>query len=336
MWYSPTAGRLKKSRSRTSAKIQSPIPKAKLERKRDFQACQLALQNGYAWIWIDSCCIDKSSSSELQEAINSMWQYYAHSNVCYVYMADVPDAAAGWGKMLAKSEWFSRGWTLQELIAPIHVEFYAKNREPIGTKFERYKSIAETTSIDWTALVHEQALDLFSVAERLSWAAHRRVTKEEDIANSLWGLLDINLPLLYGEGGKRAFVRLLEAAYNATADHSLFLFRRSPHPEGQPLLPDSPASFCPRRDCTYCFAQGTQCLPPSVQYTNIIASERWSTQAHEQIMVTYTNFRNEMSTVLPLLEYWEVSKRIKRFENAEAWAGATHVAVLNHILKEHP
>lgn len=72
-------------------------------------ACELALKDGYSWIWIDSCCIDKSSSAELQEAINSMWSYYANSNICYVYLADVPDLEAGWGQMFSKSEWFTRG-----------------------------------------------------------------------------------------------------------------------------------------------------------------------------------------------------------------------------------
>ncbi|KAF1838200.1 HET-domain-containing protein [Decorospora gaudefroyi] len=156
-------------------------------------ACQLALIDGYAWIWIDSCCIDKSSSAELQEAINSMWRYYAESNVCYVYLADVPDSEAGWGPIFAKSVWFTRGWTLQELLAPVYVEFYAENWDALGTKFERYKQIATITSIDPDAIVRVQALDLFSTAERLSWASYRNVTREEDESYSLLGLFDMNM-----------------------------------------------------------------------------------------------------------------------------------------------
>ncbi|XP_014550011.1 hypothetical protein COCVIDRAFT_57314, partial [Bipolaris victoriae FI3] len=185
-------------------------------------ACKQALHDGYAWIWIDSCCIDKSSSAELQEAINSMWRYYAESNICYVYLADVPDREAGWSPVFAESEWFTRGWTLQELIAPTCVEFFAENWVAIGTKFERYKQIAEITSIDPNVLIRVQAIDLFSTAERLSWASHRNVTREEDEAYSLLGLFDVNMPLLYGEGREKAFVRLQEAIYNATADHSIF------------------------------------------------------------------------------------------------------------------
>jgi len=195
-------------------------------------ACKLACKSGYAWIWIDSCCIDKSSSAELQEAINSMWRFYAESNICYVYMADVPDPEAGRGEVFAKNEWFTRGWTLQELIAPVCVQFYTENWKPIGTKFEWHKRIAEITSIDPAVLIRSRAIDLFSTAERLSWAAHRKVTREEDEAYSLLGLFDVNMPLLYGEGREKAFVRLQEAIYNSTADHSIFLFRHSLHDDG--------------------------------------------------------------------------------------------------------
>jgi hypothetical protein len=299
-------------------------------------ACELALQDGYAWIWIDSCCIDKSSSAELQEAINSMWRYYAESNICYVYMADVPDSEAGWGPMFAMSEWFTRGWTLQELIAPVCVGFYAKNWELIGTKFERHKQIAEITSIDLNILVRSQAIDLFSTAERLSWAAHRKVTVEEDGAYSLLGLFDVNMPLLYGEGREKAFVRLQEAIYNSTADHLIFLFHHSLHDGGQPLLADSPTRFCERSDCTSCLSQGIRCLPSNFRYASIVASERWCTQAHEQIMTTVTMFRNEMSTVLPLLDFRDISNKLEYFDNDKPRARVTHVAVLNHTLDRYP
>lgn len=300
------------------------------------KACEVAVQNGYTWIWIDSCCIDKSSSAELQEAINSMWGYYAEANVCYVYLADVPDSEAGWGEMFAKSDWFSRGWTLQELIAPVSVEFYAQNWEPVGTKLERYESIAEITSIDWNVLVRNQAVDLFSVAERLSWSAHREVTKGEDAAYSLLGLFDVNMPLLYGEGREKAFIRLQEAVYNATADHSMFLFRRSPYQGSQPLLASSPTCFCPKSDCTSCLSTGTSCLPTTFRYTDVIASGRWSTQAHEQIMVTFTPLRNEMSTVLPLLPFQDVVEKLKYLNDDKSSLRATHVAVLNHTTGECP
>ncbi|KAF2807125.1 uncharacterized protein BDZ99DRAFT_522757 [Mytilinidion resinicola] len=280
-------------------------------------ACRLAARDGYSWIWIDSCCIDKSSSAELQGAIKSMWNYYAQSNICYVYM------------------WFTRGWTLQELLAPTCVEFYTEDWSSIGTKFEGHEEIAEIMRIDPDVLVQTQNIDLFSAAQRLSWAAHWKVTREEDEAYSLLGLFDVNMPLLYGEGREKAFIRIQEAIYNSTADHTLFLFRYSTHQDDQPLLADSPTRFCERKDCTSCVADVVRCLPSDKLYTDFIATERWYTQAHEQIMTTVTTFRNEISTTLPLLDYQAVSDKLKFFTENESHTGVTHVAVLNHALNKH-
>ncbi|KAH7551323.1 hypothetical protein BM1_09639 [Bipolaris maydis] len=299
-------------------------------------ACKLARNDGYTWIWIDSCCIDKSSSAELQEAINSMWRYYAESNICYVYLEDVLDSEAGWGPMFAKSQWFTRGWTLQELIAPTCVEFFAENWAAIGTKFERYKQIADITSIDSDLLIRVRALDDFSTAERLSWASHRNVTREEDETYSLMGLFDVNMPLLYGEGREKAFVRLQEAIYNATADHSMFLFRYSQHKFSQPLLANSPKSFCDRLDCTLCLSPKCPNTSWVFRYRNIVASESWRTQAHEQIMTTVTSSRNEVSTILPILAYREISSKLEFLDGATPRVSVTHVAVLNHTLKKYP
>jgi hypothetical protein len=182
-------------------------------------ACEQGRKDGYEWIWIDSCCIDKSSSAELQEAINSMWRYYKESNICYVYLADVPNAEAGWGESFGNSDWFNRGWTLQELLAPLNVDFYARDWQSIGTKFERYLQIAELTSIDPDVLIYKRKIHGLSAAERMSWAAHRRVSKEEDQAYSLLGLFDINMPLLYGEGRLKAFSRLQEAIIRQSMSH---------------------------------------------------------------------------------------------------------------------
>jgi hypothetical protein len=291
-------------------------------------ACDLALRDGYEWIWIDSCCIDKSSSAELQEAINSMWTYYAQSNICYVYLADVPDSDAGWSSTFAKSEWFTHGWTLQELIAPECLEFYAKDWTALGTKFERYMQIAEITSIDANALIRNLDIDSFCAAERLSWAAHRNVTRQEDEAYSLLGLFDVNMPLLYGEGREKAFVRLQEAIYNASADQSIFLFHYSRYEGAQPLLASSLTSFCDKAGCVSCLSQETGNTSSNFWYRDIQASKRWSTQAHEQIMTTVTMFRYEMSATLPLLAYRDVSSKFEFFENGKPHGRVSHVAVL--------
>ncbi|KIM60630.1 hypothetical protein SCLCIDRAFT_937894 [Scleroderma citrinum Foug A] len=108
--------------------------------RKILQSCEQAMKDGYKWLWVDTCCIDKRSSAELSEAINSMYQWYENSGICYAYLHDVhepsfptmPDKtyhrSEGW------SEWFSRGWTLQEMIAPRNVQFFNKDWNPIGDK----------------------------------------------------------------------------------------------------------------------------------------------------------------------------------------------------------
>jgi hypothetical protein len=298
-------------------------------------ACNLAARDGYDWIWIDSCCIDKSSSAELQETINSMWKYYAESNICYVYMADVPSSAAGRDQMFQESTWFTRGWTLQELLAPISVEFYAQDWSLIGTKLERHAEIAEITNIDPDVLTQDEPIDIFSTAERLSWAAHREVTREEDVAYSLLGLFDVNMPMLYGEGRYKAFTRLQEAIFNTMLDHSIFLFSYSSYPEGQPLLAESPTQFCQRTQCTSCNARGIRCFPPQIPYNTVFPSSSWNYQAHEQILTTVTATRHEVSITVPLIDYQLVRDKLIFFDQDVAPFGITHLAVLNHTVKKY-
>ena len=191
------------------------------------EACRVARENGYRYIWIDSCCIDKSSSSELSEAINSMYKWYGLAAVCYAFLADVPPGEdhQAWGSAFRKSRWFGRGWTLQELIAPLSVEFLSADWAPIGSKHALVDVAESITKIDYKALLHMEPLDAFSVAQRLSWAASRETTREEDRAYSLLGILDINMATLYGEGD-RAFRRLQEQIMQRTPDQSLFAWGR--------------------------------------------------------------------------------------------------------------
>ena len=186
-------------------------------------ACAVARRNGYHYIWIDSCCIDKSSSSELSEAINSMYKWYGRADVCYAYLADVPpgEDLQDEESTFRNSRWFCRGWTLQELIAPLDVVFLSKGWVPLGSKHDLVELVESVTKIDEGALLHLQPLDAFSVAQRLSWAANRKTTREEDRAYSLLGIFDINMPTLYGEGD-RAFQRLQEQITQRIPDQSLF------------------------------------------------------------------------------------------------------------------
>jgi hypothetical protein len=168
------------------------------------------------YIWVDTCCIDKSSSAELTEAINSMFRWYREAAKCYVYLSDVLKGnydehdhlpRSIWKSAFRGSRWFARGWTLQELIAPTSVEFYSLEGMRLGNKRSMEQQIHEITSIPIRALRGNPLSD-FSFEERLSWAIKRETTREEDKAYSLLGIFDIYMPLIYGEGGENAFKRL--------------------------------------------------------------------------------------------------------------------------------
>ncbi|OTB12530.1 hypothetical protein K445DRAFT_33740, partial [Daldinia sp. EC12] len=190
--------------------------------------CRQAIKDGYEWVWIDTCCIDKSSSAELSEAINSMYRWYADSCVCYAYLSDLTSAgptttfstrSKGYFK---ESRWFTRGWTLQELIAPRRIKFYSEEWVELGTKTNLREIITKVTGISEDVLLGYTALSDITVALKMSWAANRSTTREEDMAYCLMGLFDINMPLLYGEGTK-AFKRLQEEIMHRYEDYTILL-----------------------------------------------------------------------------------------------------------------
>ncbi|TBU37097.1 hypothetical protein BD309DRAFT_905736 [Dichomitus squalens] len=186
-------------------------------------ACRVAREAGYNFLWIDSCCIDKTSSSESTESINSMYQWYGHATECYAFLADVPpgDDPRSPESKFRSSRWFRRGWTLQELISPSKVKFLSNDWNIIGTKHILVDLVEEITGIPDESLLHKKSLDEFSVAQRLSWAAKRKTTRVEDRAYSLLGIFNINMPTLYGEG-HHAFRRLQEEIVQRVPDQSLF------------------------------------------------------------------------------------------------------------------
>ena len=184
--------------------------------------CSLAQSRGFEWVWIDTCCIDKKSSAELSEAINSMFRWYTEAGECYAYLADVPDSDKdNEGDTLAsfkQSRWFTRGWTLQELLAPSSVIFYDVRWDRIGCKKELFREIAEVTSI---GVQYMNDLREASVATKMSWISKRQTSRSEDMAYCLLGLFDVNMPLLYGEG-RKAFVRLELEIIKKSNDDSIF------------------------------------------------------------------------------------------------------------------
>ncbi|KAG7406773.1 Vegetative incompatibility protein HET-E-1 [Fusarium oxysporum f. sp. rapae] len=205
--------------------------------------CAQAVQDGLEWAWIDTCCIDKSSSAELSEAINSMYLWYKNADVCYVYLYDVPPPDPFVDEHLFQNaRWFTRGWCLQELIAPREVEFYAQDWTELGTKWSLKQAIFDITSIPIAVLLQKKHLGHFPVAQRMSWASKRNTTREEDIAYCLLGIFDINMPLLYGEG-RRAFIRLQEEIMRRRVDYSIFLWQSTALHSTTGLLCDSPHYF---------------------------------------------------------------------------------------------
>ena len=193
------------------------------------QACELARAHGYQYIWIDSCCIDKSSSSELSEAINSMYLWYRSAHICYAFLADVSrtDDPKRKDSAFRTSRWFRRGWTLQELIAPEILVFVSAEWSVFGTKATLGSVIEDITGIECGILSHKKQLDEVSVAARMSWAAKRETTRIEDQAYSLLGIFDIHMPTLYGEG-PRAFRRLQEEILRRIPDQSIFAWTYHP------------------------------------------------------------------------------------------------------------
>ena len=125
------------------------------------------------------------------------------------------------------SRWFTRGWTLQELIAPQRIVFLSQEWKAFGTKVTLMKPLKEITGISREVLLCKVPLDQISVARRLSWAAPRETTRVEDRAYSLFGIFDVNLPTLYGEGD-RAFQRLQEEILRRIPDQSLFAWSDTP------------------------------------------------------------------------------------------------------------
>ncbi|KAI3002797.1 hypothetical protein CBS147346_5709 [Aspergillus niger] len=212
--------------------------------------CQQAIRDGLDYAWVDTCCINKSSSAEISEAINSMFQWYKRSRKCYVYLSDIP---SGYGEVpldeqagssveparrrrpskydgtingpFARCRWFTRGWTLQELIAPKDLTFYGSGWNVLGTKASMTALISTITGIDQRVLRDstdtKESLRSVCVAQKMSWAARRQTSKIEDEAYCLLGLFDVHMPILYGEG-KASFVRLQEEIIKSSDDHTIF------------------------------------------------------------------------------------------------------------------
>lgn len=223
-------------------------------------ACQQCQGQGVRRIWIDTCCIDKTSSAELSEAINSMYSWYQHAVVCLVFLEDVlQEGPVANDKDLqalhaqfAESRWFTRGWTLQELIAPATIGFFDRKWNFLGNKEMLSPLLSRITTIPENVLANPTHRFDCSVARKMSWAAKRQTTRVEDVAYCLLGIFGVHMPLLYGEG-TQAFVRLEEEILKESDDQSIFAWGLRDRDETEGLMPlgilaDSPAWFLDSED----------------------------------------------------------------------------------------
>ena len=230
--------------------------------------CQMAVKmHGLEWAWIDTCCIDKRSSAELSEAINSMYKWYRRSEVCYAHLSDVelsprdlpkPKRSQPGTDLIERfrnSRWFTRGWTLQELLAPKDVIFFNTEWDRLGDRDDLAHEIAAITRIQRKYLSRYKFTEPIwraSVARRMSWASLRVTSREEDMAYCLLGLFGVNMPLLYGEGAIKSFQRLQIEIMQSSEDESIFAWTSDEPSSG--LLAARPS----------CFAGSGDILPASI------------------------------------------------------------------------
>ncbi|KUJ10710.1 HET-domain-containing protein, partial [Mollisia scopiformis] len=217
------------------------------------ETCRLALAEDLNYVWIDTCCIDKTSSAELTETINSMFELYKKVAVCYVYLQDL-DPQTYLKNGLKSCRWITRGWTLQELLASEKVHFYDRTWRCRGSKVDWAHDISIATGIHHDALLG-RPLQAFSIAQRMSWASDRETTRAKDLAYYLLGIFEVHMPLIYGEG-KHAFRRLQEEIVKRTNELTIFAWNQSkdcmnctdPEPDHDGLFAPSPSNFYTSHD----------------------------------------------------------------------------------------
>ncbi|EMD63677.1 hypothetical protein COCSADRAFT_118835, partial [Bipolaris sorokiniana ND90Pr] len=208
--------------------------KEKEEGYKKLKFCaEQAVRDELQYFWIDTCCIDRWNKTERSWAINSMFQWYKSATRCYVFLSDVsvstetePVQRSDWETSFRASAWFTRGWTLQELIAPVSVEFFSSEGHRIGDKLSLNQLLHDITSIPLAAL-RNCSLDQFSISERRRWVENRETTEEEDIVYCLLGVLGVSMPTTYGEGQESAWRRLQAEVETAGSAPSIIPFTRN-------------------------------------------------------------------------------------------------------------
>ncbi|KAJ4116143.1 hypothetical protein NW768_011115 [Fusarium equiseti] len=287
-----------------------------------YRFSRMALRAGFEYIWVDTCCINKYNSAELQESINSMYRWYLESDVCYAYLSDVsmstdyaehkrPASSKLQSDSFQNSRWFTRGWTLQELLAPRDLLFFDKDWNKCGERVELQDAIQAATGIDSNSLInasHKDGIYLRSIrsGRLFSWAANRQTTRHEDRASSLLGIFDVNMPLLYGERDK-AFYRLQEEIIKVSEDASLLAWNYTEADDGFAPngLAKSPSQFqnyqiLTTKDITRIpyVAFSARMIARGLQTTLKIINDPFQNKLGYAVL---THERNRRSLVLPVL-----------------------------------
>jgi Heterokaryon incompatibility protein (HET) len=237
------------------------------------------IKDDYEWIWIDTCCINKESSAELTQAISSMYSWYERADECFVYLADfmyVEDSLDD----LKHCRWFTRGWTLQELLAPEHIVFWDRCWVPFGTKSQLYKHLSTITGIPNAVLLGTTHPKDCNVGQRMSWVSARKTKRSEDIAYCLLGIFDVNIVPIYGEGPFKAFMRLQEQILKRWTDPSLLVWSPKHDWRNPGLLASTPEAFCKHPDCFEWLDETERMLTPFDPYARMRPLEPGSKEMH--------------------------------------------------------
>ncbi|KAG0701294.1 hypothetical protein DFH29DRAFT_852779 [Suillus ampliporus] len=185
--------------------------------------CKVTRDAGHRRAWSDTCCTDQNNNVELQRSVNSMFVWYRNSALTIVYLSDVPPSSKSGA--LADSTWNTRGWTIQEFLAPNVVLFYQVDWNPYlnDSSPDHKESVAIMQELKDATCIDAQALVAFrpgmrGARQKLQWASTRVTTLQEDIAYSLFGIFGIHLPVIYGEMKQNALGRLLQEIVAQSGD----------------------------------------------------------------------------------------------------------------------
>ncbi|KAG1756008.1 hypothetical protein EDB19DRAFT_446368 [Suillus lakei] len=258
----PTYKEMKERKAGNSGyeKLKEKLKEKKAGYEKLDNFCDKAKKCKVEFAWSDTCCIDRSSSAELDESIRSMFRWYRHSAICIVHLAESNNI-----KDILRDEWTRRGWTLQELLAPLCIKFFKKDWTPMThdpndkrkkRDTELMKTLVRATAIPVDNIYREFTPSSSKVDERMAWAAKRKTTKGEDMAYCLMGIFNVSLQIAYGEGKDRAFCRLIEAIMQA-GDPSVLNWKgiAAKH-HTSAVIPQSPSNFLGRQKLEFKLASG--------------------------------------------------------------------------------